>query len=131
MLLLSSRRALSWWAKSILGNHHAAKNLRDDTCTQVPLWSHFKGPGMSRCMSAKDVKFSSVNAYKRKTTEKLRIADLVATKAIPGAKGAVVVNGWHTSPSEKQVHCTVDYTDGYNRRIAREHIIQEPTKEKK
>ncbi|EYB24583.1 hypothetical protein FG05_06488 [Fusarium graminearum] len=131
MLLLSGRTALSWWAKSILGNYYATKNLRDGNCTQVPWWSHSKGPGTSRCMSAKDVKFSSVNAYRRNTTEKLRIVDLVATKAIPGAKGAVVVNGWHTSPSEKQVHCTVDYTDGQNRRITRAHIIQEPTKEKK
>jgi hypothetical protein len=34
-------------------------------------------------------------------------------------------NGWHTSKSDKNVHCTVDYFDAADRRLKRDHILKE------
>ncbi|KAH7188125.1 uncharacterized protein B0J16DRAFT_336480 [Fusarium flagelliforme] len=31
-------------------------------------------------------------------------------------------SGWHTSPGEKKLHCTVDYVDLRRRCLTRDHI---------
>jgi hypothetical protein len=88
MLPRSVRQTIISWTKSVLGKHYAAKNLLDvavakpashDRCTH-------------RHMSVRDVLFSPSNMYSKKNqTEKLRIVDLVLTKAQPGAAGAVIM----------------------------------------
>ncbi|RGP58522.1 hypothetical protein FSPOR_11878 [Fusarium sporotrichioides] len=128
MLLLSRRRAVSWWTKSVLGNHTTTKSPQDDACTRLPGYSHSSSLVTYRLMSARDVLFKPSKMYEGKMEEKLQIIDLVLSKALPNAAGAVVINVWHTSRSDKRVHCTVDYVDERNRRLIREHIIQRQTK---
>ncbi|KAM0226790.1 hypothetical protein ACHAPO_012073 [Fusarium lateritium] len=130
MLLLSGRRILICGINSVLRNHHATKHVLDGVVAKRSGYDPSNVPGIYRHISARDVVFSPSNMYSKKKnqTEKLRIVDLVLTKAQPGAAGAVVVNGWHTSGSEERIHCTVDYTDTDNRRIMRDHIFPEPTK---
>ncbi|CEI38458.1 hypothetical protein FVEN_g11726 [Fusarium venenatum] len=130
MLLRTGKRIISWWTKSALGRNHAINNVEDVSSIQLPGHGHSKSPNTIRRMAAKDVVFRLDNTYKKKPTERQRIINKVLGKAIPGAVGAVVINAWHTSPSEKRVHCTVDYTDAHNRRLIRKHIFRTKTKKK-
>ncbi|KAK8085874.1 hypothetical protein PG997_007145 [Apiospora hydei] len=67
--------------------------------------------------------------YSSNLDEKTRIKELVVAQAPFGATSATVVNGWHVSPSDPNLHCTVDYTilDGLD--ISRKHVIDEPLPE--
>ncbi|XEU97314.1 hypothetical protein FSHL1_002600 [Fusarium sambucinum] len=131
MLLRTGKRIINWWTNSVLGRHHANNNVKNDASIQLPSHGHSKSSNKIRRMTAKDVAFRPDNTYKKNRTERQRIINKVLGKTIPGATGAVVVNAWHTSLSEKRVHCTVDYTDAHNRLLIREHIFKTKTKKKK
>ncbi|KAI3283604.1 hypothetical protein DTO002I6_9488 [Penicillium roqueforti] len=74
-------------------------------------------------MDTSNVTFDPPNIYSNNPQEKTRIINLVISQAPAGTASAIVVNGWHTSRSDKQRHCTVDYYDTAGSWISREHII--------
>ncbi|KAL5046481.1 hypothetical protein BDW71DRAFT_207275 [Aspergillus fruticulosus] len=74
-------------------------------------------------MDASNVTFDPSNMYSNNTSEKTRIINLVISQAPTGAASATVVNGWHTSRSDRRQHCTVDYYDAAGDRISREHVV--------
>ncbi|KAJ5976632.1 hypothetical protein N7481_010339 [Penicillium waksmanii] len=61
--------------------------------------------------------------YSNNPAEKRGIINLVIAQAPVGSTSATVVNGWHTSRSDRRRHCTVDYYDAAGDRISREHIV--------
>ncbi|KAL3434219.1 hypothetical protein BDV09DRAFT_196018 [Aspergillus tetrazonus] len=74
-------------------------------------------------MDAGSVTFDPFNMYSNNPAEKEHIIKLVISRAPAGAASATVVNGWHTSRSDRRRHCTADYYDAAGARISREHII--------
>ncbi|KAH7322405.1 hypothetical protein B0I35DRAFT_425765 [Stachybotrys elegans] len=69
------------------------------------------------------VQFNPTNMYAKDPQQRVIIATLVAQSAPNGAAGAVVVNGWHTSRSDRRYHCTVDYYDFNGGFLTRRHIV--------
>ncbi|KAG5750144.1 hypothetical protein H9Q70_007208 [Fusarium xylarioides] len=74
-------------------------------------------------MDATNVEFDPTTLYSNKAAEKASIINLVVANAPPGAARAVVVNGWHTSRSDRRNHCTVDFYDAANNPMGRKHIV--------
>ncbi|KAL7654237.1 hypothetical protein ACMYSQ_008902 [Aspergillus niger] len=74
-------------------------------------------------MDVSNVFFVPSNMYGKNLRERARIINLVTTQAPPMAVTATIVNGWHTSRSDKRAHCTVDYFDAAGARIGRRHIV--------
>ncbi|KAJ9651756.1 hypothetical protein H2198_008989 [Neophaeococcomyces mojaviensis] len=74
-------------------------------------------------MSSITVSFDPVDMYINKPTIKADIVRRVKAAVPVGAVSAVVVNGWHTSRSDKRNHCTVDYKNSSGQKILRDHIV--------
>ncbi|EEP75984.1 predicted protein [Uncinocarpus reesii 1704] len=74
-------------------------------------------------MHSSDVTFDPSNMYSNNPAERMRIINLVISQAPARAASASVVNGWHTSRSDRRQHCTVDYYDAAGSRISRNHIV--------
>ncbi|KAF5543295.1 hypothetical protein FMEXI_7075 [Fusarium mexicanum] len=68
------------------------------------------------------VTFDPENMYNGQTqtngeNKRLIITNYTVSQAPPNATKASIVNGWHSSKSDREEHCTVDYTcNGKNRR---------------
>ncbi|SCO82821.1 uncharacterized protein FRV6_07034 [Fusarium oxysporum] len=71
-------------------------------------------------MDNTSVSFDPENMYTSQTngdTKRLVIANYTVAQAPANATNASVVNGWHTSKSDPEEHCTVDYRcNGKNKR---------------
>ncbi|PNP82186.1 hypothetical protein FNYG_04375 [Fusarium nygamai] len=74
-------------------------------------------------MDTDNVTFDPENTYKKQPAKKVIVANAVVAKAPPGAVYATVVNGYHTSRSDKRSHCTADYYDGNRGFISRDHVV--------
>ncbi|KAK7946282.1 uncharacterized protein PG986_010603 [Apiospora aurea] len=74
-------------------------------------------------LQADDVVFKPENMYEKKPEVRADIVTKVVNSAPAGAKKAEVVNGWHTSASDKRNHCTVDYYDEAGKHITTKHIV--------
>ncbi|KAI0403510.1 hypothetical protein F4802DRAFT_599106 [Xylaria palmicola] len=74
-------------------------------------------------MDPANIDFVPASMYDRDHSVRSRIIRLVVEQAPPEAYSATVVNGWHTSRSDRRQHCTVDYKDINGVRIRRRHIV--------
>ncbi|KAF9518781.1 hypothetical protein BS47DRAFT_1337916, partial [Hydnum rufescens UP504] len=73
---------------------------------------------------AKDhISFDPENMYSRNPTMRQSLIDQVnAYEGPDGAVYAVIVNGPHTSRSDKRVHSTVDFYDADKKHLSRRHV---------
>ncbi|KAK8074106.1 hypothetical protein PG994_005005 [Apiospora phragmitis] len=74
-------------------------------------------------MDASNISFDPANMYGKRPAEKTRIIGLILANAPAGAGRASVVNGWHTSKSDRRQHCTVDFYDANGSLISRKHVV--------
>ncbi|OQD72021.1 hypothetical protein PENPOL_c001G06781 [Penicillium polonicum] len=74
-------------------------------------------------MDASNITFDPSNIYSNNPSKKTSVINLVISQAPSGAMSATIVNGWHTSRSDKRQHCTVDYYNAAGDRLSRQHIV--------
>ncbi|OBS17676.1 hypothetical protein FPOA_09411 [Fusarium poae] len=93
MFLRAGNRIITWWTKSVLGRHHTAANVEEEIPTRRPDYCLPNSHSTFRPLTAEDITFASINAYKKKKnkTERERIMNRVLEEAIPGATRAVIV----------------------------------------
>ncbi|PSR82140.1 hypothetical protein BD289DRAFT_371743 [Coniella lustricola] len=74
-------------------------------------------------MQSQDVTFIPPYTYSRQPTIKAACIQAILKAAPAKAHRATVVNGWHTSKSDKRSHCTADYYDSENVHLGRKHVV--------
>ncbi|KAI3334139.1 hypothetical protein F4824DRAFT_469891 [Ustulina deusta] len=78
-------------------------------------------------MDWRRVQFNPPGMYANNVPVRADVVRRVLAQAPNGAATAQVVNGWHTSRSDRRPHCTVDYWAGNGEYLGRVHIHQSTT----